>query len=211
MDENVKISELPVASTIASPDVAPIVQGGVTKQADVSLFGGSSLWNFVSADNSDTNIASTNYQTVVSQSLTISANDTIIVDIWGTLLNNSGSARTYSHQLNVGSVAVFDFTEGGTSGAASATDRAIRHLQFIVSVSATNVWRALQEVPFQANGNAANTPPTVGSAGLSVWNSGTNDLTGSQAISYKIKSSNGTTTQTFTLHSYIITRIPKNP
>ncbi len=36
-----KISELPVASAIASPDVAPIVQGGVTKQADVSLFGSS--------------------------------------------------------------------------------------------------------------------------------------------------------------------------
>ncbi len=36
-----KISELPVATAIASPDVAPIVQGGVTKQADVSLFGGS--------------------------------------------------------------------------------------------------------------------------------------------------------------------------
>ncbi len=45
MDENVKISELPVASTIASPDVAPIVQGGVTKQADVSLFGGSFFSN----------------------------------------------------------------------------------------------------------------------------------------------------------------------
>ncbi len=38
-----KISELPVATAIASPDVAPIVQGGVTKQADVSLFGGSFL------------------------------------------------------------------------------------------------------------------------------------------------------------------------
>ncbi len=35
---DVKISELPIATAIASPDVAPIVQGGVTKQADVSLF-----------------------------------------------------------------------------------------------------------------------------------------------------------------------------
>ncbi len=43
MNDDVKISELPVASTITSPDVAPIVQGGVTKQADVSLFGGSFL------------------------------------------------------------------------------------------------------------------------------------------------------------------------
>ncbi len=34
-----KISELPAATAIASPDVAPIVQGGVTKKADVSLFG----------------------------------------------------------------------------------------------------------------------------------------------------------------------------
>ncbi len=38
-----KISELPVATAIASPDVAPIVQGGVTMQADVSLFGSSFL------------------------------------------------------------------------------------------------------------------------------------------------------------------------
>jgi hypothetical protein len=34
-----KISELPVATAIASPDVAPVVQSGITKQADVSLFG----------------------------------------------------------------------------------------------------------------------------------------------------------------------------
>ncbi len=38
---DVKISELPIATAISSPDVAPIVQGGVTKQANVSLFGGS--------------------------------------------------------------------------------------------------------------------------------------------------------------------------
>ncbi len=36
-----KISELPIATAVASPDVAPIVQGGVTKKADVSLFIGS--------------------------------------------------------------------------------------------------------------------------------------------------------------------------
>ncbi len=35
-----KISELPVTTTIASPDVAPVVRAGVTMQADVSLFGG---------------------------------------------------------------------------------------------------------------------------------------------------------------------------
>ncbi len=35
-----KISELPVATAIASPDVVPIVQGGVTKQAGVGLFAG---------------------------------------------------------------------------------------------------------------------------------------------------------------------------
>ncbi len=34
-----KISELPVATAIASPDVAPVVRNGVTKRADVSLFG----------------------------------------------------------------------------------------------------------------------------------------------------------------------------
>jgi hypothetical protein len=32
-----KISQLPIATSVASPDVVPIVQGGVTKQADVFL------------------------------------------------------------------------------------------------------------------------------------------------------------------------------
>ncbi len=40
-----KISELPVATVIASPDVAPVVRNGVTMRADVSLFGGSFLSN----------------------------------------------------------------------------------------------------------------------------------------------------------------------
>ncbi len=40
---DVKISELPPATAIASPDVTPVVQGGVTKKADVSLFGGAFL------------------------------------------------------------------------------------------------------------------------------------------------------------------------
>ncbi len=44
-----KISALPVATAIASPDIAPVVQGGVTKQADVSLFKGS-FTNIYSVD-----------------------------------------------------------------------------------------------------------------------------------------------------------------
>ncbi len=45
-----KISELPVAVAIASPDVAPIVQGGVTKKADVSLFANSFAANTARVD-----------------------------------------------------------------------------------------------------------------------------------------------------------------
>ncbi len=37
---DVKISELPAAASVSSPDVVPIVQSGITKRADVSLFGG---------------------------------------------------------------------------------------------------------------------------------------------------------------------------
>ncbi len=51
---DVKISELPVATSIASPDIAPIVQGGVTKKADVSLFGGSgAAWGNITGTLSD--------------------------------------------------------------------------------------------------------------------------------------------------------------
>ncbi len=50
-----KISELPVATAIASPDVAPIVQGGVTKQADISLFGPGSQLSATFHSSGDTN------------------------------------------------------------------------------------------------------------------------------------------------------------
>ncbi len=54
-----KISELPVATAIASPDVAPIVQGGVTKQADVSLFGSVLSANTARVDTSGNDAAGT--------------------------------------------------------------------------------------------------------------------------------------------------------
>ncbi len=46
--DDTKISELPAATSIASPDVVPIVQDGVTKQSDVSLW--KSFLNFVGLD-----------------------------------------------------------------------------------------------------------------------------------------------------------------
>jgi hypothetical protein len=54
-----KISELPVATSVASPDVIPVVQGGITKRADVSLIGSFPSVNIARVDPSGSDSAGT--------------------------------------------------------------------------------------------------------------------------------------------------------
>lgn len=159
----------------------------------------------INADNSSVNIASTVYVPVLTRTLTgISVGDTIVLEVYGTLLNGATGAITWNFQVNVGSVAVLDF-QGNGSLPSHATNRYPLIGQFQIAVSATNVWRATGML-FQN----ASAPVAVNVASLlnnlGVWNFGTNDLTGTQVITFKIKSSVATATQTFTINNFYIRR-----
>ncbi len=76
-----KISELPIATAIASPDVAPIVQGGVTKQADVSLFKGS-FTNIYSVDaNGDFQTVQAAIDAISGRAIQANPPDAVVIDI----------------------------------------------------------------------------------------------------------------------------------
>ncbi len=79
-----KISELPVATAIASPDVAPIVQGGVTKQADVSLFN-NLVASLILRSSGDSNDPVTHPYTVNNSGIIVKdANDMEVFRLWAT-------------------------------------------------------------------------------------------------------------------------------
>ncbi len=81
MNDDVKISELPVATSIASPDVAPIVQGGVTKQASVSLFK-SSFTNVYSVDaNGDFQTVQAAIDAISGRATQANPPDAVVIDI----------------------------------------------------------------------------------------------------------------------------------
>ncbi len=99
-----KISELPIATAIASPDVAAIVQGGVTKQADVSLFGGS-FTNVFTVDpngNFQTVQAAINAIAVLASGL--NPPDAVVIDIG---VNNFTESLTLDNSTGTWPIIIF--------------------------------------------------------------------------------------------------------
>lgn len=168
---------------------------------------GGRAFSLSSALNTSIDVNSTTYQTILAtSSQTLSVNDTLIIEFWATILNNSGGNRTYSMQVNIGNVAVFD-TSFSTSIGSSATARGPVKFKCITSISSTVLWYAFLELI----GTVATSSIAAGSnSGLSTqgaWNTGSNNFTGSQTISVKVKTDSAAGTQTLTLQSYEIRRM----
>ncbi len=87
-----KISELPIATSIASPDVSPVVQGGVTKQADVALFGVGSQLSVTFHSSGDTNDGNFPFTADNAQIRAVDVNGVDILSIYtGGNADNSGN------------------------------------------------------------------------------------------------------------------------
>ncbi len=105
---DVKISELPVASVIAPPDVAPIVQGGVTKKANVSLFSGSST-NILRVDPNPATFAPfRTVQAVIDAIAVLTAGndppDAVVIDIG---VNNFTESLTLNNSTGTWPIIIF--------------------------------------------------------------------------------------------------------
>lgn len=166
--------------------------------------GGVVVW--ARAPNTDVDIASITDVTLFSQSLTgLSVGDTIIVEAWITILNNSAAARTWTYSCDLGA---FTFEMGdGTTQAAAAAARSFVKLECKYSISATNLTRLTYSL-FRM------IPATTdsGNGGITdryAWSSNTGNLTGTQTLTVQIRSNSATTTQTATVESWRITRQPQ--
>lgn len=142
-----------------------------------------------------------------SKSITgIAVGDLILVDLWYTILNNSGAARTYTPTIALGG---FTIINAGTIAtvANSATGRAGEHVQIMLAVSATNLTYGQVSQVSSTVGTAltAGTVATLGTnASFQGYNTTASDMTGTNTFSYGYSSSSTTATQTLTLHGFTI-------
>mgnify|MGYP001591429441 CR=1 FL=1 len=141
--------------------------------------------------------------TIISKSIAgIATGDQLAIEVWYTILNNSGSNALYTTVFSLGGLNMTCADAGNTT--ASATARASRVSGGMFSISASNLAYA------QQSGVGVLTPTAADAGGsLTVaasrqgWNTSTSDLTGTQTIVFSVASSTVTTTQTLILHSYI--------
>lgn len=196
--------------------VGAIADNEFVKRSGTTLIGGTPSGNtdILAADapNSDfdlTNGGAGGAVTILSKSIAgIVAKDTVELEIYYTIQNNSGANRTYTPNYSLGTLSV-TVAEIGTI-AAGAANRAIRTARVSFAISAANLGYAIASIPGSAAANA-NTAAAAANSGGAMWNTSTDDNTGTKTISLTMSSNSTTTTQTLTLHSYTIRKISSNP
>lgn len=169
--------------------------------------GGSSPVKFADAPINAVAVNSTTLVDLVSKTVTVTAGDTIEIELTGTILNNSGATRTYTYEAELGAFGLTCLD--GTTVAASATNRSQINIRAVFAVQATN--NAAGTIVAQRAAPAA--ADVAGSIATTTyrhtWRTTTSDLTGSQAVKLRVLSSAATATQTFTVFSYRITQHAK--
>jgi len=169
--------------------------------------GGSSPVKFADAPMNAVNAASVTLVDLVSKTVTVTAGDTIEIELEGTILNNSGGTRTYTFEAELGAFGVTCLD--GTTVAASATNRAPIKLRAVYSVKSTTEAGVVIYAERAAPG-AADTGLSIATTTYRhAWNTSASNFTGSQAIKLRVLSSAATATQTFTVFSYRVTQHPQ--
>ncbi len=165
---------------------------------------------FAQALNTSIDIASVTAVTVHSKALTgLAVGDVIQVRIVGSLINNSGLARTYTHVFSLGSLSLT--IVDGTNIAASATNESVHELECTIAISATNLTTISGELD-RGLPSAIDTGANIAATTLrKAFNETTSNLTGSQTFAYSIFSTVTNTVQTFKLKAAIITILKSNP
>ncbi len=149
----------------------------------------------------------TTYADLCTKNLTIAAGDTIEIEVSGTILNNSGVARTYRWQLAIG-VMTLEVIDGATI-AANATNRAPFHIRARASVFSSSSASCTMTTE-RATPGAANTG--LSTAGTSIRMGGSTsaiDVTGVNTCEVRMRSDNAAAGQTATVNIWKITQIPQ--
>jgi len=176
-----------------------------------TVAGGSDDTIYADAEYAARNLSAANVD-ICTKTFAVAAGDTITVQAFGTVLNNSGTTRTYTVQATISSGAntlTCNVADGG-SIAASATNRAPHSFRAVFSVaSSTNaavVLESSRSVPGAANTGLS----TAGTQIRQGWQVSTSSFIGSTVtVTLAMRSSATAATQTFYAHSWSITKTPE--
>lgn len=189
-----------------TPNSTTFLRGDGSWAAPPGGGGGPTIYS--NAPNSDIAINSTSNVNLVSRSVDISAGTTVLLEVWYTIINNSGATATYTYRCSIGGITV-DAADS-TTHAASSTNRAVHYTVCRFSISSTTLTRIALQNERSAPG-ASNTGLTGAQAGRYAWQASASNLTGTQTVAMSIRSSSTTVTQTATVESWRLTVLPSNP
>ena len=180
--------------------------GSNIEGATVSAGGSDTV--FADAPGTDVTMLAT-YTDLFAKTMAVAVGDTIDFELRGTILNNSGVARTYRWRMTVGGVTL-ELVDGA-SVTFSATNRAMFVLHAQCAVTSTT--QTTQHMDLWRTGPVAtSTSSSSATASLrQVWSYGTTNVTGA-SINVKIEARTdavGGTIQQMRVHAYKIIKTPQ--
>lgn len=179
----IKISELPVATSLANVDVSPVVQGGATKQANVTVIATAvntilGLGTMSTQASSNVNVTGGAINSVALNNVTIDATTLSNVNVTGGVINSATLNNVTVDVANLSNVniasgnAVFTVANAATSTITTATVTNLTSSNVSVTGGTVNTTSlVLQSYANAALSNAADAVNTTGKeAGKIVWN-----------------------------------------
>lgn len=159
---------------------------------------------------SNTAVNSVTDVTILSQAVTgLVAGDQVIVDGTATILNDSGSSRTYTVTMDWDSL--FDIEQSTAGMTNSASSELVVFLHSVLSIRSTSVAYCTNRMETgAAAGSASGADAAVSGVvplQLLSWGTTSTDATGSTTFDLKVRSTDATATQTFRLHTLTITKV----
>jgi hypothetical protein len=165
---------------------------------------------FSQALNTSIDIASLTEVTVYSKALTgLEVGDVIKLRLVGSVFNNSGAVRTYTHIFTLGSLSIS--INDAASMANSAVNESVHEMECTIAISATNFASIYGELDRSNPGAIGSAQSITVNTVRKATNETTSDLTGSQTFSYGVLSTGAVATQTFKLRAVVLTILKSNP
>ncbi len=148
--------------------------------------------------------------TIVSKSITYIAGDTVVLKIWGSILNNSGSDRSYFILFSMGGMTMT--SQFNATVITSSTARTSVYIEMTIGVlSTSSAWMNVLNFASSA-GNPLGSGKTITAQNSLIGaQHSTSDLTGAQTTSVKMYADANTTTQSFELNAWTIEKFGTNP